>query len=389
MNERDKMNLDDDYIIWIEEIKKKVRTAQIKAAVTINKELILFYWDFGKMLTIKMENTEWGDKVLDKVSKDLRKEFPDMSGFSKTNLKYIKRFYEYFSSQNLVEFVIGHQAGDQLRYLKIPGIHEIINHPVKISSADKHIKNQQLISALISEYVSLIPWRHIIEIFTKTETFEEALFYIQKTKENNWSRNTLGLQIKSDLYHRKGKSITNFQSTLPVPMSDLAQETLKDPYVFDFLQLSEDYKERELEAQLIVHIQEFLLELGKGFAFVSRQYNIVVAEKDYFIDLLFYHIRLKCYVVIELKNSEFKPEYAGKLNFYLSAVDSLLKQTDDRPTIGILLCREKNMIDVEFALRGISNPIGVSEFELTDTLPDHLQSSLPTIEEFEKNLKGK
>lgn len=227
---------------------------------------------------------------------------------------------------------------------------------------------------------------HIIIIIAKIKDTKEAIFYIQKTKENNWSRDVLSLQIKSNLYQRQGTSINNFSTTLPEPFSDLAKQTLKDPYVFDFLQLSEGYKERDIEKQLVNHIKKFLLELGKGFAFVGQQYHLDVADKDYYIDLLFYHVKLKCYVVIELKNTAFIPEYAGKLNFYLSAVDSILKEIDDKPTIGILLCREKNNIEAEFALRDINKPMGVSEFDLTNMLPDNLKSSLPTIEELEQNL---
>lgn len=227
---------------------------------------------------------------------------------------------------------------------------------------------------------------HIIIIIAKIKDTKEAIFYIQKTKENNWSRDVLSLQIKSNLYQRQGTAINNFSATLPEPFSDLARQTLKDPYVFDFLQLTEGYKERDIENQLVNHIKKFLLELGKGFAFVGQQYHLDVADKDYYIDLLFYHVKLKCYVVIELKNTAFIPEYAGKLNFYLSAVDSILKEIDDKPTIGILLCREKNNIEAEFALRDINKPMGVSEFDLTNMLPDNLKSSLPTIEEIEQNL---
>lgn len=236
------------------------------------------------------------------------------------------------------------------------------------------------------QLVAQIPWGHNILIFTKLKQLDAALFYIQKTIENNWSRDVLGLQIKSGLYDRQGRSITNFSNTLPEPFSDLAQQTLKDPYIFDFLQLTEGYKEKDIENQLVNHIKQFLLELGKGFAFVGQQYSIEIAEKDYYIDLLFYHIKLKCYVVIELKNTAFVPEYAGKLNFYLSAIDSLVKENDDKPTIGILLCREKNNIEVEFALRDIHKPMGVSELELTQILPDNLKSDLPTIEELENKL---
>lgn len=371
-----------EYIKWISHLKSKVYSAQIKASVVLNKELIMFYWELGELITIKLEQSDWGDKVLENVSKDLRNEFPEMKGFSVTNLKYIKFFYKYFSVQNLEQIksinLFSHQLGDSNQFYDNKGV--IISHQPgdqnKIDELDLFIKS----------YVAQIPWRHIVEIITKVKDFNEVLFYILKTKENNWSRDVLSLQLKTDLFKRNGSSITNFSNTLPEPFSDLAKQTLKDPYVFDFLQLAEGYKERDIENQLVNHIKKFLLELGKGFAFVGQQYNVQIANNDYFIDLLFYHVKLKCYVVIELKNTAFMPEYAGKLNFYLSAVDSILKEKDDKPTIGILLCREKNNIEAEFSLRDINKPMGISEFELTDILPENLKSSLPTIEELEQNL---
>jgi predicted nuclease of restriction endonuclease-like (RecB) superfamily len=340
------INLDTDYKKWISELKNRVRTTQIKAAIAINSELIKFYWDLGRMISEKQ--TVWGSSFLEQLSKDLKSEFSDMKGFSKTNLYNIRNFYTFYS-QN--EFF--HQLGGNL----------------------------------LNDYLVKIPWRHHIEIISKIKSPNEAFFYVQKTIENNWSRDVLALQIKSGLHKRQGVAITNFNNTLPAPQSDLAQQTIKDPYIFDFLTLADDYKEKDIENQLISHIRKFLLELGKGFAFIGQQYNLEIADNNYYIDLLFYHIKLKCYVVIELKNSKFIPEYAGKLNFYLSAVDTLLKNNNDNPTIGILLCRNKNNIEAEFALRDINKPIGVSEFQLTGILPDNLKSSLPTIEEIEELIK--
>jgi predicted nuclease of restriction endonuclease-like (RecB) superfamily len=232
-----------------------------------------------------------------------------------------------------------------------------------------------------------LPWSHIKIVLDKIKSHKEALFYINETIENGWSRDVLALQIKSGLYARQGKGITNFKHTLPPPQSDLAQQTLKDPYSFDFLTMTKPYNERNIENQLTTHITKFLLELGKGFAFIGRQYHLEVGDSDYYLDLLFYHVTLKCYVVVELKNTKFIPEYAGKLNFYLSAVDSLLKSESDNPTIGILLCRDKNSIEAEFALRDINKPMGVSEFTLTETLPDDLKGSLPTVEEIELDIQ--
>jgi predicted nuclease of restriction endonuclease-like (RecB) superfamily len=270
------------------------------------------------------------------------------------------------------EFYFSPQLGDELSEEQVLKSSQLVN--------------QNNLQTFVQQFVAQIPWGHIKVIINKIKKFEETTFYIQKTKENNWSRDVLSLQIKSNLFQRQGAAITNFSNTLPEPLSDLAQQTLKDPYVFDFLQLTEGYKEKDIENQLVNHIKKFLLELGKGFAFVGQQYHLQIADNDYYIDLLFYHVKLKCYVVIELKNTAFIPEYAGKLNFYLSAVDTLLKEVDDKPTIGILLCRENNNLEAEFALRDINKPMGVSEFELTHVLPENLKSSLPTIEELEENL---
>lgn len=349
--------LDKGYKRWISEVKSKIRATQIKAAIEVNHVLIQFYWELGKMLLEKQ--TKWGSKFLETVSGDLKKEFPDMQGFSVTNLKYCRMYYEFFS--------IRPQVDDELKDEKSPQVE------------DELVKKSKELSFQV-------PWGHIKEVISKTDNLDQAHFYLQKIIENNWSRNVLSLQIKSGLYKREGKSVNNFKTTLPKPLSDLAEQTLKDPYVFDFMTMTEPYQERDIEKQLVTNIKKFLLELGKGFAFVGQQYQITVAENDYFIDLLFYHIKLKCYVVIELKNTRFMPEYAGKLNFYLSAIDSTLKETDDKPTIGMVLCRDKNNVEAEFSLRDMNKPMGVSEFQLTDQLPENLKSSLPTIEELEKNL---
>jgi predicted nuclease of restriction endonuclease-like (RecB) superfamily len=343
-----------DYKTWLIELKGKIRSVQIKAAIAVNSALIDFYWELGK--SINEKQTVWGSRFLENLSKDLISEFPEMKGFSVTNLKYCRLFYNYF--------LIRPQPGDEI-------------HP-QIS--------QQPGDELQLKAVRQLPWGHIKLIVSQIKDWKEADFYINQTIANNWSRDILAFQIKTGLYKRSGKAISNFKLTLPEPMSDLAQQTLKDPYIFDFMAMAEPYKERDIENQLIKHITKFLLELGKGFAFVGQQYHLEIAENDYFIDLLFYHTRLKCYFVIELKNTKFIPEYAGKLNFYLSAVDSLVKQDDDNQTIGLLLCKDKNNIEAEFALRDINKPMGVSEFEITEKLPENLQSSLPTIEEIEREL---
>ncbi|SLM33034.1 conserved hypothetical protein [Desulfamplus magnetovallimortis] len=343
------LNITPEYKDWLVRLKSKIRSAQIKAAMAVNSAVIDFYCDLGRMICEK--DAVWGSRFLESLSKDLRKEFPDIQGFSVTNLKYCRLFHKYVA--------ISPQLGDETDILAKDGIYQ-------------HIRQ--------------IPWGHIKLLIGKVKDRQEALFYIQETIENGWSRDVLALQIKSNLYSRQGHAITNFKTTLPEPQSDLAQQTIKDPYSFDFLTLTSPYNERDIEKQLITHITKFLLELGKGFAFVGRQYHLVVGESDYYLDLLFYHIKLKCYVVVELKNTKFIPEYAGKLNFYLSAVDSLLKSESDNQTIGILLCRDKNKIETEFALRDINKPMGVSEFTLTENLPEDLKGSLPTIEEIEADL---
>ena len=329
-----------EYQEWLSTIKQRIVSVRLRMALAASRELILFYWDLGEMISQKQAQSQWGDKLIAQLSADLQKAFPDIKGLSASNLKYCLRFFQFYRA----DAPIGQQAVDQL------------------------------------------PWGHNIQIFTKCSSVAEAGFYIEQTLEQGWSRDVLALQLKSNLYARAGKAVTNFSRTLPSPQSDLAQQTLKDPYTFDFMAMTAPYNERDVERQLTQHITQFLLELGKGFAFIGRQYPLEVAGNDYFIDLLFYHVTLKCYVVVELKNRKFIPEYAGKLNFYLSAVDSLLKRADDQPTIGLLLCRDKNNIEVEFALRDMNKPMGVSEYTLVEALPDNLKGALPTVEEIENDL---
>jgi len=371
-----------EYLKWFAEVKSKIRSTQIRAALAANATLIEFYYDLGRMIVEKQAQSAWGDKLVQQLSKDLQTEFPEMKGLSFTNLKYCKQFFNYFQIQPkpITEFCqqaiekISPQDEDKLQYVE--------NHTITISPQ----LGGQLTSGTEKKLQNLVfntPWGHLKVILDKIKDLPTALFYLQETQKNGWSRDVLALQIKSHLHERQGKAITNFSVTLPDPMSDLAQQTLKDPYVFDFLTMTKPYYEKDIENQLIHHITKFILELGKGFAFVGQQYHLEIANSDYYIDLLFYHIHLKCYVVIELKNTKFIPEYAGKLNFYLSAVDTLLKKDDDKPTIGILLCRDKNNFEVEFALRDINKPMGVSEFDLTTHIPEELKSKLPTIEELE------
>jgi len=353
-------NTTKEYKNFIIEIKSKISHSQIKIASAVNSALIMFYWELGEMIFLKQNETKWGSKFIEMMAKDLKKEFPLLKGFSRTNLFYIKKFYEsyYFHL-------------DQLR------------NEVLLNSTNNLV--QQSVGQF-NNILFQIPWRHNLEILNKCKNIEESIYYIKQTIMNNWSSDILALNIKTDLFKRDAKGINNFQNTLPEPLSDLAVQTIKDPYVFDFLTFEKPFIERDIENKLVDNITKFLLELGKGFAYVGKQYHLEIANQDYYLDLLFYHIELKCYVVIELKNRKFIPEFAGKLNFYISAVDTLLKKESDNSTIGILLCRDKNNIEAEFALRDINKPIGVSEFELTEMIPDNLKSSLPTIEEFEQEL---
>jgi predicted nuclease of restriction endonuclease-like (RecB) superfamily len=326
----------ENYDEFLRSLKDRIRQAQVRAALAVNSEMVMLYWYIGREILQRQEAEGWGAKVIDQLSKDLKREFPDNTGFSSRNLKYMRSFAEAWPEEIIVQ-----QAAAQ------------------------------------------IPWFHNCILLDKVKSREQRIWYIQKTVENGWSRNILAMQIETNLYQRQGGATTTFSRTLPSPQSDLAQQIVKDPYHLQFLTLDESVQERELEAALVSHIQAFLLELGVGFAFVGRQYQIEVGGEDFYIDLLFYHLKLRCYVVIELKTKEFRPEDTGQLNFYLSAVDNLLRHSDDQPTIGILLCRSKNQQVAEFALQDVNKPIGVASYLLRDSLPTELQASLPTIEQLE------
>ena len=330
------------------------------------------YYELGSQIVDREKNAAWGSGFIDGFSRDLKKAFPDIAGFSSKNLRYCRAFFRFYSTGEIGQQSVG-ELGETV-------------HESKWQQSVAKMEDATL-SAINQRAVDQIPWGHNIQIFTKAANLDEATFYINQTIRNGWSRDVLAQQIKSDLYGRSGKAVSNFEQTLPAAHSELVRQTLKDPYVFDFFSLTAPYNERDIERQLVKHMTKFLLELGKGFAFLGQQYTIEVDGTDYFIDLLFYHTVLKCYVVVELKNTKFAPEYAGKLNFYLSAVDSLIKQVDDNPSIGLLLCRDKSAIEVEFALRDLNKPMGVSEYNFTEVLPDELKGSLPTVEEIEADLK--
>ncbi|MDR2763248.1 MAG: PDDEXK nuclease domain-containing protein [Planctomycetaceae bacterium] len=365
-----------NYTAFIESIKERIRNVQIKAAVSVNRELIFLYWDIAEKIVAAQKDASWGDNFLENLSNDLLEEFPDIRGFSFRNLRSVRQWYLYWTNspdaKKLIKNLEGSatlpKVGSKLELLKLPS---------------KNHKN----SVCLPEIFGRIPWRHHVEIVTKCKDKSEALFYIRKTLENNWSRSVLLYQVESDLYNRAGKAITNFDLVLPATQSDLARDIIKDPYNFDFLTIREKFDERELENDLIDKLTQFLLELGQGFAFVGRQVKITVGDEDFYPDLLFYHTRLHCYVVIELKTIKFKPEFTGKLNFYVSAIDGIFKSEEDKPTIGILICREKNKTIVEYALKDMSQPIGISSYEISRVLPESFKSSLPTIEDIEMELK--
>lgn len=362
-----------EYRNWLTDIKQRIREAQVKAAVQVNTALLTFYWELGSDIVERQKSAKWGSGFLKQLSADLMAEFPDMKGFSHNNLQYIKRWYLFYE-EAVANCGTGCSTIDQHPAGQLPKP----DKEDKLYQSDSYQKGQQVVAKLTQ-----VPWGHNLVIISKCEEVTEALYYINKTIEFNWSRNVLTHQIESGLYLREGKAVTNFTDTLPSPQSDLAQQLIKDPYNFDFLTLTKDYNERELENALIDHITKFLLELGTGFAFVGRQKGLQVGERDFFLDLLFYHTKLHCYVVIELKTGEFEPEYAGKLNFYLKAVDEQLRGDRDEPSIGILLCKSRDRVVVEYALSDIGKPMGVSEYQLTRALPDNLKPSLPSIEELE------
>ena len=329
-----------EYADFIAELKADVRRSRVRAALAVNRELVLLYWRIGNGILAKQKELGWGSKIVEQISRDLRLEFPEMKGFSPRNLKYMRAFAGTYPDEQFVQ-----QAAAQ------------------------------------------IPWFHNCVILDKIKDQAEREFYIRKTIENGWSRNVLEIQIETGLHLRQGKAITNFDLTMPKPQSDLAQQILKSPYNFDFLGLTDEAHERDIEQAMMKHIRSYLLELGVGFAFVGSQYRLEVDSDEFFIDQLFYHLKLRCYFVLELKASKFKPEYLGKLNFYLSAVDDLVNSEDDKPSVGILLCRGESKTVVEYALRDMSKPIGISSYELTRVLPENMRGSLPTIEEIEAELQ--
>jgi predicted nuclease of restriction endonuclease-like (RecB) superfamily len=345
MNKKQSIKNNSEYKSWLTTIKNKAQQVQIKAAVAVSEYLLKFYWDFGLDMLEKQKNTTWGDGFIPQLSKDLMAEFPEIKGFSPRNLKYIRQWVTFWMDTPS----IGLQAVAQL---------------------------------------TKIPWGHNQIIITRCKNTQEALYYIKNTFQYGWSRGVLAHQIESSLWQREGKAVSNFSQALPSPQSDLVQQTLKDPYILDFLSLKKEHNERELEQGLEDHITKFLLEIGAGFAYIGRQIPLQVGSREFFVDLLLYHTRLHCYCVLELKTVACEPEHIGKLNFYIKAIDEQFRQKGDAPTIGLLLCKSRDKVVVEYALRDINKPIGVSEYQITKSLPDEFKSSLPTVEELEDELNN-
>jgi predicted nuclease of restriction endonuclease-like (RecB) superfamily len=334
-----------NYAEVLEKLKTEIRTTQLRATIAANAELLALYWRIGNIILEQEKQQGWGQKVVIRLVADIKAEFPTMRGMSPRNLRYMKSFAVAYPDNPFVENSI----------LQVP--------------------------------LAKLTWYHHITLLDKVKDSDERQFYIKATVENGWSRDVMVQQIESNYRTRSGQAITNFTRTLPEPLSDLAQQSLKNPYLFDFLSLTQQYKERDLENGLVEHITNFLLELGKGFAFVGRQYPIEVSDRDFAIDLLFYHLKLRSYLVIDLKVVEFEPEFVGKLNFYLSAVDDQLRGEFDNPSIGLLICRRHDKLMAEYALRDFQKPMGITEYQLQESLPEDLKNRLPTIEEIEERLQ--
>lgn len=365
-----------DYQRLFNTLKEKIKTARVRAFLTVNAQLLAVYWEIGNIILEQQKNEGWGAKIIDRLVADLKMEFPDETGFSVRNLKYMRAFAEaypdFLGQQTFMQGVIKGKGKRKDTEFVQPAVAQLSQQP-----------NSQFVQPLVAQ----IPWTHHTIILDKAKDLHERIFYIRKTIENGWSKNILKLQIEGRLYDRQGKAINNFEAIMPAYESDLAKETFKSPYIFDFLTLTEDAKEKDLERGLIQHLKKFMLELGRGFAYVGNQYNLQVENDEYFLDLLFYNTNLHCYVLLELKIGDFKPEYAGKLNFYINTVDGKIKSKDDKQTIGILLCKTPNKTVVEYALQGIKTPLGVAEYEFAKALPKQVKRELPTIEELENELE--
>lgn len=358
-------SLPGNYATFLKSLTSRVQQAQSRAMQSVNRELIQLYWDIGREIVERQEKEGWGKNIVDRLAEDIQRSFPGIAGFSRTNVFRMRAFYAAYRQAVFVPPLVGQT--------QLPKVAQPVGH---------------LSETAPPPAVARLPWGHNVLLFERIKDRTHRLWYAAKTLEHGWSRAILTVQIESDLFGRQGKAITNFAARLPAPRSDLAQQSLKDPYLFDFLTLHEDAIEHDLETGLVDHIQKFLLELGAGFAFVGRRVHLVVGQDDFYLDLLFYHLKLRCFVIIDLKMRTFTPEDAGKMNFYLSAVDSQMKHPADEPSIGLILCKTKDRVIAEYALRDISKPIGVAEWQtsLVQSLPERLKTILPSVEEIEAEL---
>ena len=373
---RDGMTADEGYIQWIADIKQRFRQSQIKAAVRVNTAMLEFYWSMGRDIVELRAESKWGSGFFNQLSLDMRTAFPDETGFSVTNLKYMKRWYAFYRER----VTIRHQAGDEFDDNLAPQIDDKQDVAIRQQLADELVNTnrqqladeigQQLVDQLeMPEIFGRIPWFHHVHIISKCKSLDEALFYINRVAEEGWSRSRLENQVAANLFGSQGAAITNFEHTLPAPQSQLAKEILKDPYNFGFLAMNAEYEEKDMEDALVDNVTQFLLELGKGFSYVGRQMELQMpGGQTFFPDLLFYHIPQHRYVVIELKVVKYIPEFAGKLNFYVTAVDELLRGEDDNPTVGLIICKSTDKTVVEWSLRDINKPLGVSSYQLEEVV---------------------
>ena len=360
------VQIDSNYVQWLNEVKSRYRSAQIKAAVKVNAEQLLFNWQLGRDLVTRKAEEQWGSGVVEQLSMDLQAAFPESKGFSTSNLWYMKQWYEFYSS-----------GGAQQKLQQLVGELESSDSQTGII-LQQHVGEKDFPAVL-----GLVPWGHHIQIIAKCKTIEEALFYVKKCATEGWSRNTLMNCIKAHQYENLGGAITNFADKLPSPQSELAQAITKDTYDFGFISLEDGYKEEALETELEKQLTRFLLELGTGFAYMGRQKQLIIAGKTRKLDMLFFHIPLNCYVVIELKAVPFQPEFAGKLNFYVNAVDDLIKTPSQNPTIGLLICSNKDETEVQYAFNGITTPMGVASYDNVQ----RLQEQLPSVEELKARIR--
>lgn len=366
-----------DFAALLADVKGRIQAAQTRAVLAVNRELVKLYWDIGRIIDERQRHEGWGAAVIPRLALKLKNELPDLKGFSERNIKRMLAFHRDYPDP----LAMGPPP------VAAPPPRAKVPHPVAQMTSSPEVPRP--VALLPEPLLWAVPWAHHVILMDKVKDHPTRRWYMEQTLANGWSRNVLALQIEAGAHARHGQAVTNFAALLPEPQSDLAQQTLKDPYIFDFLTLAEPFHERELETALVGHLEKFLLELGQGFAFVGRQFRLDVGDEDFYVDLLFYHLRLRAFVVIDLKKGRFKPEYAGKLNFYCNVVNDRLKHPTDAPTIGLILCQTRDRLLAEYSFAGIDKPIGISTYELTRALPAQLKSALPTVEEIEAELAPK